>query len=52
MLSRDNNKFGQYNQQYGLQLVNRSNGEFARSFKRSLFVHVDFFHQYMGDERK
>jgi hypothetical protein len=46
MLSRDNNEFGQYDQQYGLQLVNRTNGEFTRSYKRSIFDFVDFFHQY------
>jgi len=51
-LSRDNNEFGQYDQQYGLQLVNRTNGEFTRSFKRSLFDYIDFFHQYKEGESK
>ena len=32
---------------YGLQHVNRTNGEFTRSFKRSIFDYVDFFHQYV-----
>ena len=49
-LSRDNNEFGQYDQQYGLQLVNRTNGEFTRSYKRSIFDFVDFFHQYKEGE--
>ncbi|GIZ39403.1 hypothetical protein CKM354_000278800 [Cercospora kikuchii] len=43
----DNNEFGSYDQQYGLQHVNRTNGEFTRSFKRSIFDYVDFFHQYV-----
>jgi hypothetical protein len=50
MLSRDNKEFGQYDQQYGLQLVNRTNGEFTRSYKRSIFDFVDFFHQYKEGE--
>jgi hypothetical protein len=50
MLCRDNNEFGQYDQQYGLQLVNRTNGEFTRSYKRSIFDFVDFFHQYKEGE--
>jgi hypothetical protein len=52
ILSRDNNEFGQYDQQYGLQLVNRTNGEFTRSFKRSLFDYVDFFHTFKEGESK
>jgi len=47
LLPRDNNEFGSYDQQYGLQMVNRTNGEFTRSYKRSLFDFVDFFHQYV-----
>lgn len=43
----DNNEFGSYDQQYGLQHVNRTNGEFTRSFKRSMFDYVDFFNQYV-----
>ena len=37
----------QYYQQYGLQHVNRTNGEFTRSYKRSIFDYVDFFHEYV-----
>lgn len=47
MISRDNNEFGSYDQQYGLQMVNRTNGEFTRSYKRSLFDYVDFFHKFI-----
>ncbi|KAK5132114.1 hypothetical protein LTR08_000365 [Meristemomyces frigidus] len=43
----DNDEFVSYEQQYGLQHVNRTNGEFTRSFKRSIFDYVDFFHQYV-----
>ena len=41
----DNNEFGSYEQQYGLQLVNRTNAGLERTFKRSMFDYVDFFHQ-------
>ncbi|KAL2349972.1 beta-glucosidase [Cryomyces antarcticus] len=40
----DNNEFGSYEQQYGLQLVNRSDPMLARTYKRSFFDFVDFFH--------
>ncbi|KAI5370867.1 putative glycoside hydrolase family 1, glycoside hydrolase superfamily [Septoria linicola] len=43
----DNDEFGSYDQQYGLQHVNRTNGEFTRSFKRSFFDYVDFFHKFV-----
>ena len=43
----DNDEFTSYLQQYGLQHVNRTNGEFTRSYKRSIFDDVDFFHQYV-----
>ena len=43
----DNNEFGSFDQQYGLQHVNRTNGEFTRSYKRSIFDYVDFFHEYV-----
>lgn len=43
----DNDEFGSYDQQYGIQHVNRTNGEFTRSYKRSFFDYVDFFHQYV-----
>jgi hypothetical protein len=51
IISRDNNEFGSYDQQYGLQMVNRTNGEFTRIYKRSLFDFVDFFHQYIEGRR-
>nr|POF02594.1 beta-glucosidase 34 [Quercus suber] len=43
----DNDEFTSYQQQYGLQLVNRTDGKFTRSFKRSIFDFVDFFHEFM-----
>jgi hypothetical protein len=30
-----------------MQLVNRTNGEFTRTYKRSMFDYVDFFHKYV-----
>lgn len=45
----DNDEFTSYIQQYGLQHVNRTNGKFTRSFKRSIFDYVDFFHQYVEE---
>ncbi|KAK5111670.1 hypothetical protein LTR62_004775 [Meristemomyces frigidus] len=44
----DNDEFVSYTQQYGMQHVNRTDGEFTRSFKRSIFDYVDFFHQYVA----
>lgn len=46
----DNDEFTSYEQQYGLQHVNRTNGMFTRSFKRSIFDFVDFFHQFVAGE--
>ena len=43
----DNDEFVSYETQFGLQSVNRTNGEFTRSYKRSIFDYVDFFHQYV-----
>lgn len=43
----DNNEFGSYENQYGLQLVNRTDGDFGRQFKRSIFDYVDFFHSHI-----
>ncbi|KAB8217085.1 beta-glucosidase [Aspergillus novoparasiticus] len=39
----DNNEWGDYSQQYGLQTANRTT--FERTFKRSFFDFVDFFHR-------
>ncbi|KAK5699768.1 hypothetical protein LTR97_005899 [Elasticomyces elasticus] len=44
----DNDEFTSYYQQYGLQHVNRTNGEFTRSYKRSMFDYVHFFHKYVS----
>ncbi|KAI5271920.1 beta-glucosidase [Aureobasidium subglaciale] len=44
----DNNEFGSYENQYGLQTVNRTSGKFERSYKRSFFDLVDFFHNHIG----
>ena len=46
----DNNEFGSYEQQYGMQVINRtaphdSSDFMRRSYKRSIFDYVDFFHQ-------
>ena len=43
----DNNEFGSYKQQYGLQSVNRTDGTLTRSYKRSFFDLVDWFHAYV-----
>nr|OQO26054.1 hypothetical protein B0A51_06911 [Rachicladosporium sp. CCFEE 5018] len=44
---QDNDEFTSYDQQYGLQHVNRTNGLFTRSFKRCIFDFVDFFHEFV-----
>ncbi|KAK4552104.1 hypothetical protein LTR86_010640 [Recurvomyces mirabilis] len=44
----DNDEFTSYEQQYGVQHVNRTNGQFTRSFKRSIFDYVDFFHKHIA----
>ncbi|KAK1023718.1 hypothetical protein LTR33_018017 [Friedmanniomyces endolithicus] len=44
----DNDEFSSYYQQYGMQHVDRTNGEFTRSFKRSMFDYVDFFHKFIS----
>ncbi|KAI5195382.1 glycoside hydrolase family 1 protein [Aureobasidium subglaciale EXF-2481] len=44
----DNNEFGSFENQYGLQTVNRTSGKFERSYKRSFFDLVDFFHNHIG----
>lgn len=43
----DNNEFGSYTNQYGLQTVNRTSGLFERHYKRSFFDYVDFFHKFV-----
>ncbi|KAJ5198500.1 beta-glucosidase [Penicillium cinerascens] len=44
----DNNEFGSFAQQYGLQSVNRTTGTFKRRYKRSMFDFVDFFHEHVA----
>ena len=44
----DDNKFGSYTSQYGMQHVDRVNGRFMRSFKRSFFDYVDFFGKHVN----
>ncbi|KAJ5754494.1 beta-glucosidase [Penicillium manginii] len=44
----DNNEWGSYENQYGMQTVNRTDGKFGRRFKRSIFDYVDFFHQHIA----
>lgn len=43
----DNNEFGSYENQYGLQTVNRTDGSLRRHFKRSIFDLVDFFNTHV-----
>lgn len=43
----DNNEFGSYENQYGLQTVNRTDGVLTRHYKRSLFDLVDFFSSHI-----
>jgi len=44
----DNNEWGLFELQYGMQLVNRTDGKFTRRYKRSMFDYVDFFQRYVG----
>ena len=44
----DNNEFGSFENQYGLQTVNRTSGKFERHYKRSFFDFVDFFHKFVA----
>ena len=41
----DNNEFGSYEQQYSMQLVNRTSPNLTRTYKRTMFDYVDFFDQ-------
>lgn len=43
----DNDEFTSYQQQYGVQFVNRTDGKLTRSYKRSIFDFVDFFHEFV-----
>ncbi|PLB44985.1 beta-glucosidase [Aspergillus steynii IBT 23096] len=44
---QDNNEFGRYGEQYGLQTVNRTDSAFTRTYKRSIFDYVSFFHKHV-----
>lgn len=44
----DNNEFGSYENQYGLQTVNRTDGLLTRHYKRSIFDLVDFFSAHIS----
>jgi beta-glucosidase/6-phospho-beta-glucosidase/beta-galactosidase len=41
----ETNEFGTFDAHYGLQTVNHTT--FERSYKRSVFDHVDFFHKHV-----
>jgi beta-glucosidase/6-phospho-beta-glucosidase/beta-galactosidase len=42
----DNNEFGSFDDMYGLQMVNRTNGLFTRTYKRSFFDYMGFFEKF------
>lgn len=42
----DTNEFGSFDSHFGLQTVNHTT--FERTYKRSLFDYVDFFHRHVG----
>ncbi|KAH8892504.1 beta-glucosidase [Thozetella sp. PMI_491] len=44
----DNNEWGSFVDQFGLQVVNRTDEVFARTYKRSFFDLVDFFERHIG----
>jgi beta-glucosidase/6-phospho-beta-glucosidase/beta-galactosidase len=44
----DNNEFGHFSEQYGMQAVNRTDGKFTRNYKRSMFDYIDFFHSHVS----
>lgn len=44
----DDNEFGTYSDQFGMQTVNRTDGLFTRTYKRSMFDFVDFFQKHVG----
>jgi hypothetical protein len=48
----DNNEFGSYEQQYGLQYVNRTSPHLERAYKRSIFDYADFFNGRIGGGKK
>jgi beta-glucosidase/6-phospho-beta-glucosidase/beta-galactosidase len=44
----DNNEFGSFDNKYGMQNVNRTNGLLTRTYKRTIFDFVDFFYDHMA----
>ena len=44
----DNNEFGSFANEYGMQHVDRTNGLLTRTYKRSFFDYVDFFKNYIS----
>ena len=44
----DNNEFGSFAEMYGMQLVNRTSPALTRTYKRSLFDYVDFYHAHIA----
>ncbi|KAJ5992516.1 beta-glucosidase [Penicillium sp. IBT 35674x] len=45
----DNNELGTYDSRYGMQSVNRTDGLFTRTYKRTIFDFVDFFRGHMNN---
>lgn len=45
----DNDEFSTFDEHYGLQHVNRTDGKWTRTYKRSIFDYVDFFHQHIEE---
>ena len=44
----DNNEFGSFANMYGMQLINRTNPDLTRTYKRSIFDYVDFYHSHIA----
>lgn len=44
----DNNEFGSFSSQFGMQTVNRTDMRFGRRYKRSMFDYVDLFSRIVG----
>lgn len=44
----DNNEFGNYEDHMGMQTVNRTDGSFSMTYKRSFFDFVEFFQKHVA----
>jgi hypothetical protein len=44
----DNNELGNFDDRYGMQNVNRTNGLLTRTYKRTIFDFVDFFYGHIA----